>query len=166
MAVRKFVGNATQQSSPCAAVALYAQDQITKGNWSFNLGLHGDFYNGLTTHNEAEPRLGIAYNIKPSSTILRVSYAQLLETPFNENLIVSSTGCSNAVLNPLLGGEDGNFGECSANGDSRFRHDRYGIGAQRGETCVPGQSISGKTSQLESSRAAERRSEELGDFDL
>ena len=89
-------------------LALYAQDQITKGNWSFNLGLRGDFYNGLTTHKEAEPRLGIAYNIKPSSTILRVSYARLLETPFNENLIVSSTGCSNAVLNPLLG--------CSASG--------------------------------------------------
>ena len=89
-------------------LALYAQDQITKGNWSFNLGLRGDFYNGLTTHKEAEPRLGIAYNIKPSSTILRVSYARLLETPFNENLIVSSTGCSHTVLNPLLG--------CSASG--------------------------------------------------
>jgi len=89
-------------------LALYAQDQITKGNWSFNLGLRGDFYNGLTTHKEAEPRLGIAYNIKPSSTILRVSYARLLETPFNENLIVSSTGCSDTVLNPLLG--------CSASG--------------------------------------------------
>jgi len=84
-------------------LALYIQDQITKGNWSFNLGLRGDFYNGLTTHKEAEPRLGIAYNIKPSNTILRVSYARLLETPFNENLIVSSTGCSDAVLNPLLG---------------------------------------------------------------
>ena len=84
-------------------LALYIQDQITKGNWSFNLGLRGDFYNGLTTHKETEPRLGIAYNIKPSNTILRVSYARLLETPFNENLIVSSTGCSDAVLNPLLG---------------------------------------------------------------
>jgi Carboxypeptidase regulatory-like domain len=84
-------------------LALYIQDQITKGNWSFNVGLRGDFYNGLTTHREAEPRLGIAYNIKPSNTILRVSYARLLETPFNENLIVSSTGCSDAVLNPLLG---------------------------------------------------------------
>jgi hypothetical protein len=84
-------------------LALYIQDQITKGNWSFNLGFRGDFYNGLTTHKEAEPRLGVAYNIKSSNTILRVSYARLLETPFNENLIVSSTGCSDAVLNPLLG---------------------------------------------------------------
>jgi len=84
-------------------LALYIQDQITKGNWSFNLGLRGDFYNGLTTHKDVEPRLGVAYNIKSSNTILRVSYARLLETPFNENLIVSSTGCSDAVLNPLLG---------------------------------------------------------------
>jgi hypothetical protein len=84
-------------------LALYIQDQITKGNWSFNVGLRGDFYNGLTHHKEAEPRLGVAYNIKPSNTVLRVSYARLLETPFNENLIVSSTGCSSPVLNPLLG---------------------------------------------------------------
>ena len=45
-------------------LALYIQDGISKGNWSFNVGLRGDFYNGLTTHKEAEPRLGIAYNIK------------------------------------------------------------------------------------------------------
>ena len=84
-------------------LALYLQDTITKGSWSFNLGLRGDFYNGLTTHKEAEPRLGIAYNIKPSNTILRVSYARALETPFNENLVLSSIGCGDAVLNPLLG---------------------------------------------------------------
>jgi hypothetical protein len=84
-------------------LALYLQDAISKGNWNFNLGIRGDFYNGLTTHNEAEPRLGIAYNIKRTNTVLRASYARLLETPFNENLIVSSIGCANAVLNPLLG---------------------------------------------------------------
>ena len=84
-------------------LALYVRDIITKGNWSLNLGLRGDFYNGLVTHKEAEPRLGIAYNIKQTNTVLRVSYARVLETPFNENLVLSSTGCDNAVLNPLLG---------------------------------------------------------------
>jgi hypothetical protein len=84
-------------------LALYLQDTITKGSWSFNLGLRGDFYNGLTTHQEAEPRLGVAYNIKPSNTVLRVSYARVLETPFNENLVLSNTGCGDPVLNPLLG---------------------------------------------------------------
>jgi hypothetical protein len=46
--------------------------------------------------------VGIAYNIKPSATVLRVSYARTLETPFNENLVLSSTGCSDTILNPLL----------------------------------------------------------------
>ena len=83
-------------------LALYIEDQIKAGNWLFNLGLRGDVYNGLTDANQAEPRVGIAYNIKPTSTVLRVSYARTLETPFNENLVLSSTGCSNAVLAPLL----------------------------------------------------------------
>ena len=84
-------------------LALYVRDNITMGDWSLNLGLRGDFYNGLATHKEAEPRLGVAYNIKRTNTVLRVSYARVLETPFNENLVLSSVGCNNAVLNPLLG---------------------------------------------------------------
>jgi hypothetical protein len=83
-------------------LALYIEDVITKGKWSFNLGLRGDLYNGLTSARQAEPRLGAAYNIKRTNTILRISYARTLESPFNENLILSSIGCSNAVLNPLL----------------------------------------------------------------
>jgi hypothetical protein len=83
-------------------LALYAQDTITKGDWAFNLGLRGDFYNGLVTHREAEPRLGVSYNIKPTNTVLRVSYARVLETPFNENLVLTNEGCDSPVLNPLL----------------------------------------------------------------
>jgi hypothetical protein len=83
-------------------LALYVRDNITKGNWSLNLGLRGDLYNGLTIARQAEPRVGAAYNIKKTNTIIRVSYARTLESPFNENLILSSIGCENAVLNPLL----------------------------------------------------------------
>jgi hypothetical protein len=82
--------------------AIYAEDQIKAGNWLFNLGLREDLYNGLTDANQIEPRVGIAYNIKPTTTVLRVSYARTLETPFNENLVLSSSGCSDAVLSPLL----------------------------------------------------------------
>jgi hypothetical protein len=84
-------------------LSVYAQDAITKGNWSLNLGLRGDFYNGLVAHREAEPRVGVAYNIKRTNTVLRTSYARVLETPFNENLVLASVGCGDAVLNPLLG---------------------------------------------------------------
>ncbi len=83
-------------------LAVYIEDEIKAGNWDFNLGLREDVYSGLTDANQAEPRLGIAYTIRPSSTVMAVSYARTLETPFNENLVLSSSGCSNAVLNPLL----------------------------------------------------------------
>jgi hypothetical protein len=83
-------------------LALYIQDTITKGHWSFNLGIRGDLYNGLSTGSQAEPRLGIAYNIKPTNTVLRVSYARSLESPFNENLVIASGGCGNAVIAVLV----------------------------------------------------------------
>jgi hypothetical protein len=81
--------------------ALYVQDTITKGPWSFNLGIRGDIYNGLTARGEAEPRLGVAYNIKPTNTILRLSYARTMETPFNENLVIASEGCNDPVVNAV-----------------------------------------------------------------
>ena len=83
-------------------LALYIRDVITAGHWSLNLGLRGDVYNGLTVASQAEPRIGISYNVKKTSTILRVSYARTLESPVNENLILSSTGCSNQDLRPFL----------------------------------------------------------------
>jgi Carboxypeptidase regulatory-like domain len=82
--------------------SLYAQDAITAGPWTFNLGIRGDFYRGFASHNEAEPRLGVAYNIKKTNTVLRVSYARVLETPFNENLVLSATGCNFNVIAALV----------------------------------------------------------------
>ncbi len=83
-------------------LAIFAEDEIKAGNWDFNLGLREDVYNGLTDANQTEPRVGIAYNIKPTATVMRISYARTLETPFNENLVLSSSGCANDVLSPLL----------------------------------------------------------------
>jgi hypothetical protein len=83
-------------------VALYVQDTITKGPWTFNLGIRGDIYDGLTSATAAEPRVGGAYNLKKTNTILRLSYARTMETPFNENLVLSSEGCANPVINALM----------------------------------------------------------------
>jgi Carboxypeptidase regulatory-like domain/TonB-dependent Receptor Plug Domain len=83
-------------------LALYVQDAITWHSFNFQLGIRGDLYNGITSAQQAEPRLGVAYNVKRTNTVLRFSYARTLETPFNENLVLSSVGCSSPVLNPLL----------------------------------------------------------------
>jgi len=83
-------------------LAAFFQDTITVKNWSFNLGVRFDHYDGIVSANQVEPRLGIAYNIKPTSTVIRVSYARTLETPFNENLVLASEGCNNAVVSALM----------------------------------------------------------------
>ena len=57
-----------------------------------------DKYNGITSAGQGEPRLGIAYNIKPTNTVLRVSYARTMESPFNENLVLASLGCDDPVI--------------------------------------------------------------------
>ncbi|MGA2096075.1 MAG: TonB-dependent receptor [Candidatus Acidiferrum sp.] len=78
--------------------ALYFQDALTIKNWSFQLGLRGDLYNGIATAKQIEPRVGLAYKVKPTSTVLRLSYARTMETPFNENLVLASTGCNDPVI--------------------------------------------------------------------
>jgi hypothetical protein len=83
-------------------VALFVQDTITKGNWVFNLGLRADLYNGITIARQAEPRVGGAYNVKKTNTVIRASYARTMETPFNENLILASNGCTDPVINALM----------------------------------------------------------------
>jgi Carboxypeptidase regulatory-like domain len=85
----------------------YVQDAITKGHWTFNVGVRADVYRGLVNHTEPEPRLGLAYNIKPTNTVLRVSYARTLETPFNENLILASTGCQISAIADISAAEFG-----------------------------------------------------------
>jgi hypothetical protein len=78
--------------------AAYIQDAINLKNWTFNVGLRFDKYNGLASAGQAEPRLGIAYNIKQTNTVIRASYARTMESPFNENLVLASEGCNDQVI--------------------------------------------------------------------
>jgi hypothetical protein len=85
-------------------LALYAQDTITKGNWAFNLGFRLDLYRGIVHDWQPEPRVGVAYNLKKTNSVFRVSYSRVLETPFNENLILASLGAANPVVTDIIGG--------------------------------------------------------------
>jgi len=80
--------------------AFYVEDTITAGNFLITPGFRFDRYNGLSTATSPQPRLGIAYHIKDSGTVLRVAYARTMETPFNENLLLSSaTGLGGLAQN-------------------------------------------------------------------
>jgi hypothetical protein len=83
--------------------AFYIQDGITMGNFLFNIGFRVDRYDGPVSKTEPEPRLGIAYNIKKTGTVLRMAYARTFETPFNENLLLSSATGSGGLAQNVFG---------------------------------------------------------------
>ncbi|HZC81093.1 MAG TPA: TonB-dependent receptor plug domain-containing protein, partial [Nitrospiraceae bacterium] len=53
-------------------LALYLQDTISLGNWAFNLGARFDLYRGIVHDWQPEPRVGVAYNVKKTNSVLRV----------------------------------------------------------------------------------------------
>ena len=71
--------------------AFYIQDDIKAGNASFMAGVRVDHYDGLVAKSLFEPRLGAAFTIPGSGTVLRASYGRTLETPYNENLLLASS---------------------------------------------------------------------------
>ena len=71
--------------------AAYLEDNIAWRNWSFLIGGRADNYNGLSSRSMLQPRLGASYTIKPTSTVLKLGYSKLFPTPYNENLILSSS---------------------------------------------------------------------------
>jgi hypothetical protein len=70
--------------------AVYAQDAIKIQSLTLSLGARFDNYNGFVHDDALQPRAGASYLIKKTNTVLRGSYTRSFETPYNENLILSS----------------------------------------------------------------------------
>ena len=103
----------------------FAQDQITFGNLTIMGGLRGDIYRGLSSDSGIEPRLGISYLIKPTATVLRISYSRFFETPYNENLVLTSaTGIGGLATNT--------FGAFGATPLTPGHRNQYQTGLQQG----------------------------------
>jgi hypothetical protein len=83
--------------------AFFAQDNLTLGNANVSLGVRYDNYDGITHSSLLQPRLGVSYLVKQTNTILRASYTRNFETPYNENLILSSATGAGGLANGVLG---------------------------------------------------------------
>jgi hypothetical protein len=81
---------AYDQSFTIKQQAAYIQDDIKAGNATFNLGVRLDHYDGLSASSSIQPRLGVSYAVTGSGTVLRASYGRTMETPYNENLLLSA----------------------------------------------------------------------------
>ena len=84
--------------------ALFVQDSITKGPWNLSLGLRYDEYRGLVSRRGLQPRVGLSYLLRPSSTVLRAGYSRAFETPYNENLLLSSSTGAGGLAQNIFGG--------------------------------------------------------------
>jgi hypothetical protein len=97
---RLFAFHATHNINQYAA---YGQDAITAGKLQITLGMRVERYDGISAANGFEPRVGFAYNIKKTGTVLRAAYARTMETPFNENLLLSGLTGSGGLAQNIFG---------------------------------------------------------------
>ena len=83
--------------------AFYIADEITLGHFTIAAGLREDQYGGLASANGVQPRLGISYLVKPTGTVIRAAYSRTFETPFNENLLLSSSTGAGGLAQNIFG---------------------------------------------------------------
>lgn len=103
--------------------AFYAQDSIKIGALQVQAGLRLDRYDGLTASTGLQPRLGLSYLLK-TGTVLRASYSRTFETPYNENLVLSSaTGIGGLTTNV--------FGAQGSKSLEPGRRNQYNAGLQQ-----------------------------------
>jgi len=81
----------------------YAQDSIKLGQLTLNLGLRYDNYAGLSKACGVQPRTGVAYQVRGTGTVLHFSFARVFLTPYNENLVLSSSTGPGGLGNGSLG---------------------------------------------------------------
>src|SRR5260370_42395367 len=81
----------------------FVQDTITIHGLVINAGFRLDRYDGLVSGNGPQPRIAASYLIKPTGTVIHAGYTRAYETPYNENLILSSaTGAGGLAQNVFV----------------------------------------------------------------
>jgi hypothetical protein len=81
----------------------YVQDAITFGRLGINPGLRIDHYDGISSSTALQPRAGLSYQLPYVETVLRASYARVMVTPYNENLVLSSSTGAGGLAGGALG---------------------------------------------------------------
>ena len=80
----------------------FLQDHIRMGRFTATLGLRYDSYRFLAQGTQWQPRIGLAYHLKETGTVLRIAYNRLYQTPPNENLLLSSSDAAAALAPPIV----------------------------------------------------------------
>lgn len=83
----------------------FVQDMLHWRRLVLSLGLRFDDYRFLARGHQLQPRIGFAFHLKETGTVLRGSYNRNYQTPPNENLLLSASPAAariaGAILEPL-----------------------------------------------------------------
>jgi hypothetical protein len=108
----------------------YVQDTALLGNLTVNAGLRYDHNNLFETESLLQPRVGLAYYIPATRTVLRASYDRMFITPEYENILLSSSTAAASLVPPDLQGNS-QLGSGQLFNVSE-RHNSYNFGVQQG----------------------------------
>jgi len=79
-------------------VGLFVQDSFSPvEDLHLNIGVRYDSYRMIVDESAVSPRLGVAYHLHDSGTVLRGSYSRIFMPPFSENLLLSSSEQARAL---------------------------------------------------------------------
>lgn len=108
----------------------YVQDTLRLHDLTINAGVRYDHNKLFETESLFQPRIGVAYFLQATNTVLRASYDRMLITPEYENILLSSSAAAAALVPPELQGNS------QLGGGQLFnlseRHEAYNAGIQQG----------------------------------
>jgi hypothetical protein len=110
-------------------LAAFAQDTIRLSHLTAQVGVRYDHNDFPLTESQFQPRIGLAYYIPATKTVLRASYNRIFETPEYENILFSSSEEAAALAPP-------DVQESRALGNGLLfvhseRHNVYDVGLQQ-----------------------------------
>ena len=110
--------------------ALYVQDHVVWRDLTVNAGVRYDQNRLFESEHQLQPRVGLAYSIPSTHTVVRASYDRMFITPEYENILLSSSDQAASLVPPEIRQSNQlGFGELR---NVSERHDAYNVGIQQG----------------------------------
>src|SRR6185503_4182794 len=122
---RSFVFSGTGAPS---LVSVYLQDSMRLADrLTVDVGVRADWSRMLAPASQVSPRLGAAYRVARTGTLLRASFGRFFQPPQAENLLLASS-VQARVLSPFAGETGAGAGTGTGSGSGS----RSGSGSGRG----------------------------------
>jgi hypothetical protein len=110
--------------------AAFLQDTLKWKDLTLNAGLRYDDNRLFKAEDLLQPRVGLAWYIPASKTVLRASYDRMMITPEYENILLSSSPAAAALVPPdIQASNQLGFGQLF---NVSERHTSYNVGLQQG----------------------------------